>query len=252
MNEPRTGHTATLLSDGRVLVIGGCAGVCDPREHDDWAGGEIYDPATDSWTRIRDIPVKREGHTATLLRDGRVLVVGGSASIWPAPAQMYDPATDAWRDTPEFLINRVFHTATRLVDGRVLVVGGDTAPCIVGPICVFELGMQPEIYDPTQNTWTPIDGPSPRDHVATLLKSGQVLVSGGVDWYADAVATANVYNPQTGTWTTVNSMQTARYAHTATLLKNGRVLVVGGYGDNGVVSTAELYKSDQSRHGAIR
>lgn len=249
MHQARGGHTATLLNDGRVVVLGGCAGVCDGVTNSDWAGAEIYDPATDAWTAPRDAPVKREGHTATLLLDGRVLVVGGRASIWPAPAQVYDPATDTWTGTPEPMLNRVSHTATRLDDGRVLIVGGDLAPC-GGFLCGVLLGGLPaEIYGPRENTWVLVDGPASRAHVATLLKSGRVLVTGGVDLYGNAVPSAESYDPGTNSWTTEDNMATPRDRHTATLLKNGRVLAAGGYGDPlyGFVSAAEVYKPAQSR-----
>lgn len=77
-------------------------------------------------------------------------------------------------------------------------------------------------------------------HTATLLQSGKVLVVGGVG--TDYLASAELYDPTTGTWTGTGSLPAARYGHTATLLPNGKVLVVGGTDStNARVSSAQLY-----------
>src|SRR5215470_12297426 len=77
---------------------------------------------------------------------------------------------------------------------------------------------------------------------ATLLQNGKVLVAGGHDHRSSALASAELYDPETGTWTTTGSMATAREFHTATLLPNGKVLVAGGFNpDSGYLASAELY-----------
>src|SRR5262249_51544219 len=82
---PRVGHTATLLHNGRVLVVGGVDGAST-------VSTEIYDPSTNSWHLAAPLSKSREGHTATLLANGRVLVAGG----WVSAAELYDPDTDTW------------------------------------------------------------------------------------------------------------------------------------------------------------
>ena len=123
LNEARHKHTATLLSDGQVLVAGGTPS---------FSGGggfpfvEIFDPATEVWTMTADLNVPRSEHTATMLLDGRVLVAGGSGS--PASFELFDPTTEIWTMPPEILnADRSGHTATMLPDGRVMVVSGDTS-----------------------------------------------------------------------------------------------------------------------------
>jgi len=132
MTERRFGHTATLLKDGRVLVAGGTirTGIQDgnggwlPAEMSDTA--EIYNPLTDTWTSARKMSVPRDGHTATLLNGGRVLVAGGSTgeSTQTSTAELYDPVTNSWSTAPSMPVNRSGHASTLFSKGRVLVTGG--------------------------------------------------------------------------------------------------------------------------------
>jgi N-acetylneuraminic acid mutarotase len=78
-------------------------------------------------------------------------------------------------------------------------------------------------------------------HTATLLPNGKVLVAGGIDSSFNPLASAELYDPATGTWTATGSLVTARYSHTATLLPNGKVLVSGGFNSSVPLASAELY-----------
>ena len=164
-------HTATLLSDGRVLVSGGYNGTAPLNS------AELYDPATGAWTPTGPLVTQREYHTATLLPNGRVLVSGGyggtSAGIL-ASAELYDPATGTWTATTGSLATaRDYHAATLLPDGRVLVSGGLSAAGYLASA---------ELYDPATGTWTATTGSLVTQrayHTATLLPNGRVLVSGG-------------------------------------------------------------------------
>ena len=164
----------------------------------------------------------RQLHTATLLNDGRVLVVGGYDGTVLQSAEVYDPATAFWTDVPDMSITpRYEHLATRLVDGRVLITGGFTTNSC--PQCSGGSG---EVYDPISNTWTPVNG-STTTHLqgtATLLPNGSVLVAGG--FFAGALA--DFYDPVTNGWLSAPSMTTARNAQSATVLLNGKVLLSGG------------------------
>ncbi|MBJ6760081.1 hypothetical protein JGU66_04855 [Myxococcaceae bacterium JPH2] len=165
----RAHHTATLLSNGKVLVSGG-----------EGASGrltsaELYDPATGTWTAAGALGTARADHSATVLANGQVLVSGGAADGEPSTrAELYDPATGTWSATGAMSQPRHLHTATVLANGKVLVTGGyDTST-----------GIQTasELYDPARGVWdtVPAMGVSRYQHTATLLNNGRVLVVGGI------------------------------------------------------------------------
>jgi hypothetical protein len=141
---------------------------------------------------------------------------------------------------------RAHHTATLLRDGRVLVAGGSSVGFIIPEGVEPHLLASAELYDPGSGSWTPTGSMIEvrNGHTATLLPDGRVLVAGGysVGGVGGPVASAELYDPSTGSWTPTGSMMRARAGHTATLLPDGRVLVAGGSGgDSGTVASAELY-----------
>jgi len=229
----REGHTATLLPNGKVLVVGG---------YDDYvffpyvlASAELYDPATGTWSPSGNLGTARYSHTATLLPSGKVLVAGGAvAGISLSSAELYDPATGTWTNTGSLGTVRAGHTATLLPNGKVLVTAGDDLT-----------KKSAELYDPATGNWSPTSSlAQPRSgHTATLLPNGKVLIVGfGTN------GSTELYNPATGTWSPSGSLGTARHSHTATLLSNGKVLVAGGSnplpsGSNPLftLTSAELY-----------
>jgi N-acetylneuraminic acid mutarotase len=238
LNTARFDHTATLLPNGKVLVAGG-ANVGDKFPN---LGGnsvtntaELYDPATGTWSFTGSLNIGREGHTATLLQSGKVLVAGGCAGICGVDeaadrAELYDPATGIWSLTGNLHVPRFQHTATLLQSGQVLVIGGWSAR--------FDVWVDAELYDPATGTWSVTARPSfpsgyGTGYTATLLQNGKVLVAGGKieddpPILFDPLADAQLYDPSTGTWSDTGSLQARRYFHTATLLPNGQVLVAGG------------------------
>ena len=130
------GGAPTLLTNGRVLLTGG------EFFEDDWlADAELYDPLTAQFTAIPKMKGVRSGHTATLLRDGTVLIAGGdhtctfiipggfdvlSCDAAATGTEIYDPATGTFNAGPKMTWYRVSHTATLLMDGRILIAGGYT------------------------------------------------------------------------------------------------------------------------------
>ena len=244
----RSGHTATLLPNGTVLVVGGSGTNTDtPRN------AQIYNPATGTWSHTANIPGSRSGHTATLLASGKVLVAGGYLLLGAAvptgfldTAMLYDPASGTWAATANFRPTaggpqgRANHTATLLPDGRVLVVGG------AGTNLDVPRGAQ--LYDPATGEWTITGGftSARASHTATLLPNGEVLIAGGLKILGSAVPagfleSALLYNPPTGTWTATASLNVARANHTATLLPGGEVLAVAGLAQSGLLASAEIY-----------
>jgi N-acetylneuraminic acid mutarotase len=237
----RNGHTATLLPNGMVLVTGGYNGGY-------LASAELYNPATGTWMATGSLATARDGHTATLLPNGLVLVVGGMnndniENPVLASAELYNPATGTWTNTGSLNLARDGHTATLLPNGTVLVAGGINYYSDLLATC--------ELYNPAAGAWTTTGslatwriGPT-----ATLLPNGTVLAAAGANVATSGgsngdLASAELYNPATGTWTTTGSLATARAYHTATLLPNGTVLIAGGHDTNGnVLASAELYNS---------
>jgi len=234
-------HTSTVLQDGRVLVAGGyTAGSVVSRS------AEIYDPATQVWSAAAPMRSARAAHTATLLGSGRVLVVGGRtvnfASL--ATAELYDPGSDTWTSAGTLRTARFGQRSLLLAGGRVLVVGGRSGP---GGSLDSTAISNVDLYDPGANSWSAAASLSiaRSDLAATLLSDGRVLVTGGDSAPVGASssapqASAEIFDPRTGTWTRTGSMSAQRESHTTTLLDDGRVLVVGG--DVGA-PTAEVYSS---------
>ena len=236
MQTARQLHTASLLSDGRVLVTGGSG------DSNLLASAEIYDPASGMFSSTGDMGTVRVQHTATTLNDGRVLVTGGLSAIGNnipvASAEIFDPAKGTFAPTGSMATPRFLHVATLLDDGRVLVTGGFDG--------THQLSTA-ELFDPTTGNFTP-DGSmvSARlQHTATLLKDGRVLVTGGVDLTGTPIASAEIFDPASNTFTATGTMTFTRWGHSATLLcdlssatcNNPKVFVTGGT----TSATAEVF-----------
>jgi hypothetical protein len=187
MTVARAAHTATLLPDGHVLIAGGCTlDSCEMEE--DGASAELYDPRGRSFQKTGGMGTERVSHTATLLRDGKVLLAGGWDRDGPlANAELYDPAAGTFSPTGRMFTHRAAHTATKLRDGRVLIAGGYNGNQSVPSA---------EIYNPRTETFTRTGSMvTPRSaHAAAFLPNGQVLVTGGSDSQEDVVASAEIYD----------------------------------------------------------
>jgi N-acetylneuraminic acid mutarotase len=245
MVQARSGHTATLLADGRVLVAGGWSNA----DGQQFASAELYDPASGRWTTTGKMRRARSGHTATLLPDGRVLVTGGvnlkgGEGAGVKSAELYDPSSGKWTPTGRMLEARANHTATLLADGRVLVTGYTGGG-----------GSHAELYDPGSGRWASTGAMNTEPcsgHTATLLSDGRVLVTGGMCGTGETfgqscspgsvACLAELYDPGTGRWTMTGGLHADRVGHSATLLPDGTVLVVGG--SRLEPPLAELYHPD--------
>ena len=219
----RQSHTATLLQNGKVLIVGGTDINYQPI-----ASAELYDPLTETFSPTGSLGTARFSHTATLLQNGTVLITGGSTivsgnGVRLASAELYDPASGTFSYAGTMTNTRVYHTATLLNNGTVLLAGGSAAGTTLSTA---------ELYDPSSGTFT-ITGAmatARQEHTATLLDDGTVLVAGGVNTLStNTLTSAEIYSPNTSSFTVTGNMNTASQDHTATLLSSGKVLVAGGY-----------------------
>lgn len=264
LSEPRSAHTATLLTDGRVLVAGGG----DSSFEDGLptsSTAELFDPGSNTWSAPREMGVERRLHAATLLDDGRVVLWGGldgsPSTSAPGLFLYFDPQTEAfsfdgWSSSPlaqpasallpngELLsgsYNAVSLTIgdplwatsnpqTLLPDGSVFLLGYD-----IGLVRAADL----HIAATTELIIPNPEGPNAAytsaryDHAATLLPSGRILVTGG-RFDPDSLQRQVVeLDPLHHSAIIAGTMKRGRYRHTANLLPNGKVLIVGGGSDQG-------------------
>jgi hypothetical protein len=253
MTTARAGHSATLLLDGRVLIVGG----------DQTGTAELYDPATGIFTPAGN-GTTGHGGTATLLPDGRVLIAGGSN--W----ELYDPSTGSFTPAGSLSTGAGGFTATLLTTGNVLFMtanpelydpstglftlagscntmvpptnacsGGSTATLLAdGKVLIASPAAT--LYDPVANTFnltgSKVFGDQVGGPTATLMTNGKVLVAGGNpegdDFYFLPTNDSELYEPSTGRFSLTASMYIGRYNHTSTLLPDGTVLITGGITDS--------------------
>jgi WD40 repeat protein len=224
MNEARSGHTATLLPNGLVLIAGGWGQ--DGRT----STTELYDPKTGNFRYAANMASPRASMTSTLLKNGQVLIAGGdSARNTPQLiAEIYDPATNTFTQSGSLNNGRSAHTATLLLDGNVLLIGG--RPSYDSAQVLASAG----IYDPTTRkfTYTGDMNMVRYKHAAVLLPDGNVLVVGGSDQddWDGKYNSAEIYDANTGRFTQIADMNSERFklADAAVPLGNGDVLIGGG------------------------
>lgn len=238
----RNGLTATVLADGRALLVGGE----DVRTRSPYAAVDVFDPATDQLAVVAALPSPRSNHAAVRLVDGRVLVVGGGRAAPTgggsgldvlASAVVYDPARDTWDATGDLLEGRSHFGAVRLEDGRVLVVGGTAGTFERDGMCTPDCGplgdalASAEIYDPSTGRFhaTGSLGQARTLHTVERLPDGRVLAIAGMNEAREGFTSTEIFDPVTETWTAGPTLVSeARVFHRSALLPSGRVLVAGG------------------------
>ena len=251
MSHARMCHTSTLLSNGQTLVAGGTKNLTGGS----LASAELFTPSTRKFVATAGpLMVARYEHQAVLLNNGTVLVMGGftgdSLKDVTNSAELYNPAAGgSFSLTGVMSVARGSLAATLLDGGGVIVTGGYDAS---GPVNSAEL------YSPTTGSFSllPMTMTTPRaDHTATLLNNGMVLIVGGYSTLVDgeganALSSAELYNPSNNTFTATGSMLKPRAEHVATLLNDGRVLIAGGIDNSG--KRAGERRGIQSGHWLVR
>jgi hypothetical protein len=196
------------------------------------ASAELYNPSTHTFTVTGSLITPRYRHTATLLNNGMVLIVGGYNGTYLASAELYNPSTGTFTTTGSMSTARYLHTATLLTNGTVLVAGGsNTAPYLSSA----------ELYNPATGSFGATGNLNVARYsgTATLLADGTVLIAAG-SGSPVFLSSAELYNPASGTFVLTGNLNVARVEHVSCLMNNGMVLIAGGSGP-GADSTAEIY-----------
>jgi len=230
-------HTSTLLSDGKVLVAGGWGSSQDAY----LSSALLYDPDTNNFVQTGAMKASRGGQTETLLPNGSVLIAGGTNDKTGATAlsslELYEPSNGRFRSLSGSLTDaRIGHTATLLKSGKVLITGN----------AVFPVTVSAELFDPDLEKITTTYSnlrEGRRGHTATRLADGKVLLAGGGNGNGAVILPMELFDPSLGTCEEIGNLNIVRSGHTATLLPNGKVLLVGGYSDSlsAYLSSVELF-----------
>ncbi len=252
MAAPRFGQTASPLADGTVLIAGGLAGAVTDTGTATVDLAEIYNPSVGQFVAGPAMVQPRQSHTATLLKNGEVLIAGGDDGREALEtAELFDPKTGSSGSFVKLaavmIAPRTGHTATELDDapGRVLIAGGSpsfdpTTGVFVGSLASAEL------FDPRnggQFEQLPFQMNVARSgQAATLLANGSVLITGGVNQQGLVQDTAEIFRSPSVPFTPAGVMNSERFFHGSILLPDGTVLIVGGVdGAHNVLASAEIY-----------
>jgi len=235
LHEKRAAHSATVLPDGRVLIVGGFRKGPDTYHQLYSATTEIFDPSTYHFTYSGPLHTARCGQTATLLAGGKeVLITGGNNDKERlASAELYDIASGRWTPLPDMHSGRQGHQAVLLNNGKVLILGGtDDAHTAM------------ELYNPLTRHFEQ-GTPAPFDCSGTVitLADGRILIAGGRQG-RQLTKEAMIYDPAVNRFTRVGDMSVVRYKTAAALLPDGRAILVGGSDTRdwkGKYSTTELF-----------
>jgi hypothetical protein len=212
---------------------------------------ELYDPSTGTFTATGNMTWGHVANNATLLPGGKVLIAEGRSDwnngvgpvVHAGGAELYDPAIGTFSPTGDMTSDVIWAPSTLLKNGKVLFAGGDDSNTGTGYSSA-------QVYDPSTGTFVGTGSMTTGrfDHTSTLLPDGTVFIAGsqrsGFDG-GSSLASTELYDPATGTFTAAGNMITARFAHTATLLPDGTVLIAGGIcqgcNGNNVRASAEIY-----------
>jgi N-acetylneuraminic acid mutarotase/transcriptional regulator with XRE-family HTH domain len=225
-----------VIGIGVVALVGGGAVVaCE-------LGGNLFTDKThtqplNKWIETGSLIAARYLFSATLLHpSGKVLVAGGlqSNNVLDPNSELYDPEAGTWKQTGKLINTRLTQndSLVTLANGKALLAGGYDGTLNLGTNDDFSAC---ELYDPKTDTWSATGGLNTprRGATMTLLNSGKVLIAAGAHGFPNAnqyLGSAELYDPDTGTWEYVGNLVVKRQNASAVLLPDGRVMVAGGEG----------------------
>ena len=225
---------AGSVVDGKIYVIGGISTL-----NRVMGTVEVYDPATDSWEKKKDMTYSRAA-LAIQNVDGIIYAIGGATSAGGnsiSIVEAYDPSSDSWTRKADMLNNRMAFSA--VLDGRIYIIGGGTNGS--------SMSTKTEAYDPKTNTWTvKKDMPESGGNIALVVKDSLIYSFGGGYSNVPAISTVLVYNPRTDTWTKKTDMPTPRMGAIACLV-NGKIYVLGGTSSGGGPGLANVEVYDPEK-----
>ncbi|MBL9039406.1 MAG: hypothetical protein JNG84_12885 [Archangium sp.] len=291
LSRGRSHHTATLLKDGRVLVTGGTAEETtgDSARFVPLSSAEVYDAKANRWSAVAPMREARNGHTATLLPDGKVLVVGGMRERRNLlrSAEVFDPATTSWTPFAPLHAGRWQHSAVVTTAGDVWVIGGRGATngpmvetehlvkneWVMGPVLneartrvpvvlrakeLIAVGGQAsttatnyvETLKPDATEWALEEASltvALTEHSLTVLDSGELVVAGGEPPSSVDTARVQRWNGVSKVWCLAGTLGVSRKAHVATLLAGEVILISGGLSGGVAEASTELWRPAAGR-----
>ncbi|MHB2156512.1 Kelch repeat-containing protein [Calditrichota bacterium GD2] len=217
-------YTVTELQDGKVLICGGYYLTFDGNPSVQLNSCEIYDYKTEKWTYAAPMHYKRSGHSATLLKNGKVLVVGGSTdnAFELNKCEIYDPEENRWIEIDSLKIARDTHNAILLQNGKVLISGG---------LNYHRSGLpwlsNCEIYDFSSNEWINANSMifARNSHLAFQIDNTNILFFGG----SMGSNTWEIYNIDSLKTIFLADYPVRKELPTAHMLLNGEIISIGGY-----------------------
>jgi hypothetical protein len=241
MSTARTGHSASLLPNGQVLITGGYNG-------DYLSSTEIFDPQLQTFSAGPKMNAQRSEHTATVLNNGKILFAGGVGVGWSflQSAELYDTQSKTFTPTGSMTTARESHAATLLKNGDVLITGGHR-----DRRANIKIYSSAELYDPVSEKFKLIGEMSiiRHKHDAVALADGRILINGGSDERDSrgAYKSAELYDPISFSFKPAGNMNMTRYKHNGTsiLLPNGNVLIAGG------ANLAEIYQPASGKFSVV-
>ena len=230
MPTPRSGLAVAVASNGKLYAIGGAGSTADwpsSPPYPEWAVATVeeYDPATDAWTRRRDMAHPRAYAVAVEAGNGRIYVIGGRSSRGTSAAvEEYDPATDTWATRAAMPTPRTYPGVAAAANGKIYLFGGVDRPDALTAV---------DEYDPASDTWaTREDMPYVfQPGLGAAASNGKVYAIGlGSDAQRNSVGATAEYDPATDTWTPRTGLPSSRMYFGVAAAGNGKVYAIGGVG----------------------